>query len=436
MQVLLVSVDFSPNGKHIVSSSFDTTLKIWDAEFGTEITTLIGHESRVNSCVWSKEGDFIASVSDDGNVKIWNPLSSTEIGTLIGHSGPVRSISFGTGNQIISSSDDKTARIWELEENTKVHESFNMSLENEKEPHKKQAFSGHVAQINDCRLSDGLDLMITASDDMTCRVWNLETTNNVRVFSSQKRPYTSCDISNSNLIAMTTDMGSLYIYDVRGNNTIFETQISSKPLTKCRFINDEFIVVGGWDCDVSLVHFTTGNVVSSKYPHSDWITSISASPDSKYVASAGWSEVIHVYKAELEGDMLTSDTILSGHTNTITSCEFSLDSKYLATSSFDSTVKLWDLKTKKFMSNVVGHHGKVNALSFGSSDSNPYLISGGEDRYIKFWDMKYYGGYLVQEFVCQGPVSSIHCSKSSTNLVMVAGDKIGNVYLCHEILGR
>lgn len=37
-------VRFSPDNKTVVSASFDGTLKIWDAESATEITTLIGHE--------------------------------------------------------------------------------------------------------------------------------------------------------------------------------------------------------------------------------------------------------------------------------------------------------------------------------------------------------------------------------------------------------
>jgi len=58
-----------------------------------------------------------------------------------------------------------------------------------------------------------------------------------------------------------------------------------------------------------------------------------------------------------------------------------------------------------------------------------YVISGGEDRYIKFWDSS--NGNVVNEFVCQGPISSLHCKEMNQQLVLVAGDKIGNIYLTH-----
>ena len=34
---------FAPHGKTIVSASWDMTLKIWDVELGTCLTTLKGH---------------------------------------------------------------------------------------------------------------------------------------------------------------------------------------------------------------------------------------------------------------------------------------------------------------------------------------------------------------------------------------------------------
>lgn len=36
------SVEFSPNGKHVVSSSVDGTLKVWDIRTGNEVSTMSG----------------------------------------------------------------------------------------------------------------------------------------------------------------------------------------------------------------------------------------------------------------------------------------------------------------------------------------------------------------------------------------------------------
>jgi WD40 repeat protein len=45
------SVAFSPDGKRVVSGSYDKLAKIWDAETGTEVSWCVGVRACVQ-CVW------------------------------------------------------------------------------------------------------------------------------------------------------------------------------------------------------------------------------------------------------------------------------------------------------------------------------------------------------------------------------------------------
>ena len=62
---------FSPDGKRIVSGSDDNTVKVWDADKGTETLTLKGHTDQVTSVAFSPDGKRIVSGSWDKTVKIW-----------------------------------------------------------------------------------------------------------------------------------------------------------------------------------------------------------------------------------------------------------------------------------------------------------------------------------------------------------------------------
>ena len=73
------SVAFSPDGKHIVSGSYDKTICVWDAETGAMVTgPLQGHSHLVNSVAFSPDGNHIVSgygdktiqVSDIGNAMV------------------------------------------------------------------------------------------------------------------------------------------------------------------------------------------------------------------------------------------------------------------------------------------------------------------------------------------------------------------------------
>ena len=81
---------FSPDGRRIVSGSYDETVKVWDAATGQEILTLKGHTGCVLSVAFSPDGRRIVSGSDDKTVKVWDAATGQEILTLKGHTSRYR----------------------------------------------------------------------------------------------------------------------------------------------------------------------------------------------------------------------------------------------------------------------------------------------------------------------------------------------------------
>lgn len=56
------SVAFSPDGKQIVSGSWDNTVRLWDAATGAVLQILEGHTSYVNSVAFSPDGNMLPTL--------------------------------------------------------------------------------------------------------------------------------------------------------------------------------------------------------------------------------------------------------------------------------------------------------------------------------------------------------------------------------------
>ena len=65
------SIVFSPDGRVLVSGSYDATIRLWDTATGEQLETLDGHTYSITSVAVSPDGSTIASGSFDGTVLLW-----------------------------------------------------------------------------------------------------------------------------------------------------------------------------------------------------------------------------------------------------------------------------------------------------------------------------------------------------------------------------
>ena len=90
------------------------------------------------------------------------------------------------------------------------------------------------------------------------------------------------------------------------------------------------------------------------------------------------------------GDLLIGSkgqglTRLEGHTDYVTSLTWSPDGALLASGSRDSAVRVWDARTQRCVSILRGHSELVLAVAFSPDGS--LLASAGSDRNVRLWDL-------------------------------------------------
>lgn len=166
---------FLPDGRHIASASRDRTLRVWDIESGRCIRTFMGHLDWVRGVDVSTDGRLLASCSSDQTARIWDMSSGETRAELRGHEHVVECVAFAPpaaseairtlaalpktrddpGQFLATGSRDKTVRLWN---------QHGQCL---------RVLSGHDNWVRGLVFSPGGKHLVSVSDDKTMRTWDL-----------------------------------------------------------------------------------------------------------------------------------------------------------------------------------------------------------------------------------------------------------------------
>ncbi|KAK9812657.1 hypothetical protein WJX72_001417 [[Myrmecia] bisecta] len=110
---LINQVQFSPDGRWVVSASFDKSIKLWDGIKGTFAATFRGHVGPVYQVSWSSDSRLFVSGSKDSTLKVWDVKTKKLKLDLPGHADEVYCVDWSPdGASVASGGKDKVLRLW------------------------------------------------------------------------------------------------------------------------------------------------------------------------------------------------------------------------------------------------------------------------------------------------------------------------------------
>jgi WD40 repeat protein len=153
------NVDISSDGKYAVSSEFNKTFKLWDANSGEIIQYMRGHDDVTMAVAISPDSKLIASGSNDRTIKIWDIETRQPMITFHGPTKNVYDVKFSPdGKKLAVASNDNTIRIYDLVKKDLVH-----------------ILKGHRDFVIDVEFSPKGYYLATASADQIIFLWDVET---------------------------------------------------------------------------------------------------------------------------------------------------------------------------------------------------------------------------------------------------------------------
>lgn len=171
---------FDKSGEYIITGSDDRLVKIWSTATGFCLCSCRGHEGDITDLAVSANNLLLASASNDCFIRVWRFPDGYPLSVLKGHTSAVTAIAFsprqGCEYLLLSASDDGTCRIWDARDSSRNARIYAPKLEGQ-ESGAKISESGQPnmqprTQILCCAFNASGTVFVTGSADKLARVWD------------------------------------------------------------------------------------------------------------------------------------------------------------------------------------------------------------------------------------------------------------------------
>jgi WD40 repeat protein/serine/threonine protein kinase len=374
---VVLSLDYSPDGRRIASSSInpDNTFVVWEAATGNVVQVVHGHASQIHKLRYSPDGTLIATADTNGAVRLWNAETFEQISNIQAHPAPAIGLAFTPdGRHYATAGEDGAVRVWETATSTKVRD-----------------LTGHTGSALAVAFSTDGKLIASGGFDKTVRLWDFETGREKITLRGHTDTVWSVtfspDAKSERLVSASFDKTARIwdatpLLDRAGPDSIELVGHTDRVNTVAFSVGRDLLASGSWDKDVRLWDATTGAQRATLKGHTGVVWGVAISRDGGRVASASWDHAVKVWDTS-NGQMLFT---FSAHTAPVHAVAFSPDGKRGVSGGFDGQVKVWDATSGKLIANCDGFVFPVLSVAFSPDGSR--IATGGSDRAVKIWDPK------------------------------------------------
>ncbi|XP_061670810.1 guanine nucleotide-binding protein subunit beta-5b [Syngnathoides biaculeatus] len=201
------------------------------------------HTNYVSSCTFTNSDMQLLTSSGDGTCALWDVESGQLLQSFHGHTADVLSLDLApseTGNTFVSGGCDKKANVWDMRSGQNI-----------------QSFENHQSDINCVKYYPSGDAFASASDDATCRFYDLRADREVAIYQKESVIFG----------ASTVDFS----------------------------LSGRLLFAGYNDYTINVWDVLKGNRISTMYGHENRVSRVRLSPDGTALCSASWDATLRIW---------------------------------------------------------------------------------------------------------------------------------------------
>lgn len=321
----------------LATGSYDATIKIWNMESGKELRTLRGHTSGIR-CLQFDDKKLISG-SLDRTLRIWNWRTGECLRVLHGHHEGVICLHF-VSTLMATGSIDHNIRVWNFEDGS------------------SHTLRGHADWVNAVRIDLPSRTIFSASDDLTVRLWDLDTRTTLKIFDKGHVGQVQQVVPLPPDFEIDEDIGPDPNYTSDDGSSVSSTADEPKGCTN---------------------HRTSATITTTTFEYPTM-----PSPNTPPTSPARPLPPRHMLTSALDSTIRLWDThtgrclrTFFGHVEGVWA--LAADTLRVVSGAEDRMVKVWDARTGKCERTFTGHAGPVTCI--GLSDSR--ILTGSEDCEVR-----------------------------------------------------
>jgi tetratricopeptide (TPR) repeat protein len=204
----VTSVAISPEGRRALTGDQDGSVRLWNLLYpGGDRGELGRHEGSVTNVAFSPDGRRGYSTGADATVRIWDLDSQAPPTRCEGHKGPVLGLAVSGDGKRLLTGGDTTLILWDAQQGRRDG----------------RPLQGHGRPITCVALLPPYGrFAVSSSEDGTIRLWDLEAREEVRKIGDESTvaSWLSVSIDGSFLLSAHRDRAELRLWDIAGGTMI------------------------------------------------------------------------------------------------------------------------------------------------------------------------------------------------------------------------
>ncbi|MEI7825500.1 MAG: TIR domain-containing protein, partial [Chlorobiaceae bacterium] len=285
---------------------------------------------------------------------------------LKGHESLVMSAKFSAnGSRILTASLDMTARVWDS------HSGIELLC-----------LIGHESSVRSAVYSpDGLRIL-TASADNTARIWDSEDGTELLCLNGHDNSVWSAVYSpdGSRILTASADNTAM-VWDSLSGSKLFCLKGHKRSVWSAVFSPDgSRILTASWDKTVRIWDSQSGSKLLCLKGHERSVLSAVFSPMGSHILTASSDKTVRVWDSQSGIELLC----LKGHESSVQSAVFSPTGSRILTASADRTIRIWDSQSGSELNCLKGHESSVQSAEF--SPDGLCILTASDDKTARVWD--------------------------------------------------